>query len=315
MGEATGISWCHHTFNPWWGCVEVTAACDFCYARVWAHRMGFDVWGADASRRFFGEAHWNEPLKWNRAAAKAGERRRVFCASMADVFERHANGDSNRNLNDERIRLWRLIEATPNLDWLLLTKRPQNVVEMVPSAWHLDGFPHNVWMGFTAEGQREFDIRWRDMKISTPSASVVFVSYEPALGPLVLPADYLALGPRAWVIGGGESGSQARPAHPQWFRDVRAQCIAAGVPFHFKQWGEWTPGENVSATRGVVTVADMSMGRWFFHDENLADAEGHHDDEPLLYRIGKKAAGHALDGETWRQFPSPCSLDKKGTVA
>lgn len=123
MGETTGIAWCHHTFNPWWGCVEVSPACDYCYARTEAIRFGHRVWGKDTARRFFGDQHWNEPVRWNRKAELAGERRRVFCASMADVGEER-DDEVGRELGAARARLVALIAATPSLDWLLLTKRP-----------------------------------------------------------------------------------------------------------------------------------------------------------------------------------------------
>src|SRR5262249_54064076 len=123
MGDKTAIEWTDHTFNPWWGCVEVSPACDFCYARTWAQRRGHPVWGTDAPRRFFGEAHWGEPLRWNRRAAATGRRARVFCASMADVLEER-HDPVGALLEQARARLWATIEATPNLDWLLLTKRP-----------------------------------------------------------------------------------------------------------------------------------------------------------------------------------------------
>ena len=126
MGKDSRIEWTHHTFNPWWGCVKVSPAYKHCYAEGWAKRVGLDVWGARAPRRFFSDAHWREPLKWNRGAETAGERRRVFCASMADVFE------ARDDLNPWRERLWQLIEATPFLDWLLLTKRPEHVGNCVP---------------------------------------------------------------------------------------------------------------------------------------------------------------------------------------
>ena len=131
MGKLSKIQWCHHTFNPWWGCVNISPACDHCYAEAWAKRCGKQVWGKEAPRRFFGDRHWNEPLKWDRAAEKAGERHRVFCASMADVFE------DRRDLDEPRARLYGLIEQTPNLDWMLLTKRPQVVGKLVPygDAW------------------------------------------------------------------------------------------------------------------------------------------------------------------------------------
>lgn len=282
MAQNSKIEWTDHTFNAWWGCIEVSPACDHCYARTWAQRLGFDVWGADAPRRYFGDAHWNEPLRWDRAAAKGGARHRVFCSSMADVFERHPNVDENRNLEAQRRRLWSLIEATPNLDWLLLTKRPQNIISMVPPQWAANGFPRNVWQGFTGERQREFDIRWRDVQVAAARALVIFVSYEPAIGSLVLPNDFLSRGRTAWCIAGGESGRAARPSQPDWFLNLRDQCVTAGVPFHFKQWGEWAPE--------WLHVSGPSAHRW-----NAA--------EPGVLRVGKTVAGRNLEGRTWDQLP------------
>ncbi len=138
MAQNSKIEWTHHTFNPWWGCVKVSPACKNCYAQAWANRLGMNLWGGKATRRFFSDQHWKEPLKWNRDAEVSGERHRVFCASMADVFERRAE------LNQWRERLWRLIEQTPFLDWLLLTKRPESVAIYAPwkKLW-----PDNVWLG------------------------------------------------------------------------------------------------------------------------------------------------------------------------
>lgn len=121
MGKDTGITWTDSTFNPWWGCEKVSPGCTNCYAATFDKRVGGDHWGAKAGRRFFGDKHWREPEKWNRDAAKSGERHRVFCASMADVFE------DRDDLVQPRIRLFHLISETPNLDWLLLTKRPENI--------------------------------------------------------------------------------------------------------------------------------------------------------------------------------------------
>ncbi len=138
MGKDTAISWCHHTFNPWHGCEKVSPGCANCYAEAFSKRIGRDIWGRGKPRRFFGDKHWAEPRKWNEDAMRAGERRRVFCASMADVFE--ADG----SLVAHRERLWLLIESTPHLDWLLLTKRPENAAGMAP--WR-GRWPANVWLG------------------------------------------------------------------------------------------------------------------------------------------------------------------------
>lgn len=230
MSEKTGISWTDHTFNPWWGCVKISPACDHCYAATFAARVGQSVWGAEADRRFFGDAHWQEPVRWNRAAAKAGVRRRVFCASMADVFEHRSD------LDDARGRLFGLIEATPCLDWLLLTKRPHRIAHELPSDW-LTHPPVNLWLGVTVESP---DHLWRLFQLFDVRATVHFVSYEPALADVEWPMD----GRLDWLIAGGESGNQVRLVNPDWMRSARDQCVRAGVPFHFKQWGGRAPTAN-----------------------------------------------------------------------
>lgn len=282
MSEKTKISWCDHTFNPWWGCEHVSPACDHCYARSSAKRFGPDCFG-DNPRRFFDDRHWREPLKWDRAAETAGVRRRVFAGSMCDVFE------DRPELMQERLRLFTLIDRCQNLDWLLLTKRPANIDRLMPplvtqyvpeagSMSYLEGVRENLWLGVTAENQTTADERI-PILLQTPAA-VRFVSIEPMLGPIDLRrirpwhpghgpdgADALCGGswghdcvrrmagdPSSpgycnhsdaptldWVIAGGESGPGARQPHPDWFRALRDQCYAAGVPFFFKQWGSFKP--------------------------------------------------------------------------
>jgi protein gp37 len=176
MGKNTGISWCDHTFNPWWGCVKVSEGCQRCYAETFAHRMGMKLWGAGSERRLFGAKHWDEPLKWDKAAKRDGVRRRVFCASMADVFE---------NINavwEARERLWDLIEKTPNLEWLLLTKRPENILLLAPWQWALDP-PENVRIGTTIENQKVAGQRLADLS-RWPGKN--FISVEPMLEPISL---------------------------------------------------------------------------------------------------------------------------------
>lgn len=236
MGKNSRIEWTHHTFNPWWGCQKVSPACKHCYAEAWAKRVGAAVWGARAGRRFFGDAHWSQPARWNAEAIATGERRRVFCASMADIFE------NRRDLDAARARLWPVIEATPHLDWLLLTKRPEHAAQLAP--WGRD-WPANVWLGTTVETQL-----WADRRLphlTAVPAQVRFVSCEPLLGPLDL-SEWLgkSLG---WVIAGGESGGKARKSDPAWFRTLRDQCIKARVPFHFKQWGNWAPTDEGELAR------------------------------------------------------------------
>lgn len=262
MGANSKIEWTTHTFNPWWGCTKVSEACKHCYAETWAKRVGQNIWGPKPQRRFMSETHWKQPLKWNRDADGAQERPRVFCASMADVFEHRDE------LLQHRLRLFELIEKTPNLDWLILTKRPQNVKKMVN--WTHE-WPTNVWLGVTIELQKRADelLPYLD---EIP-AKVRFISAEPLLGPLSIQS---WLGTTIdWVITGGESGPKARPASPEWFRSLHSQCMERKVPFHFKQWGDWAPGqgENFPAHR-------MKRAK----------------DGTKMIRIGKKAAGRTLDG-------------------
>jgi protein gp37 len=274
MGENSKIEWTDHSFNPWVGCTEVSAACDHCYAKAWAKRTGQpELW--EGERRRTRPKNWIEPRKWNAKCAYYGRRERVFCASMADVFDNQVPVPWRRDL-------WHLIEQTPNLDWLLLTKRPQNIAKMLPDPetgvrpWG-DGWP-NVWLGITAENQEEFERRWP--YLNDIPADVRFVSYEPALGPLRLAGDYGGCGPD-WIIAGGESGPHARPANPQWFRDVRDECERLGIAFLFKQWGEWAnPDDYPSETQEHMELTGRGL------------------------RVGKKRAGRLLDGVEHNGFPT-----------
>lgn len=234
MGVATAIAWTDHTFNPWWGCERVSPGCQHCYAEAFAKRTGNVVWGKSADRRRFGDKHWAEPLKWNKAAEAAGRQARVFCASMADVFEYRPDH------HDDRQRLWELIEATPHLVWQLLTKRPENVRNMVPVPWLLGnpGWPQNVWIGTTVEDQQRADERIPFL-IEIP-AKIRFLSCEPLLGRLDIHGALSTAG-IDWVICGGESGPGHRPLDLEAARSLRDQCRLWGVSFFFKQVGGRTP--------------------------------------------------------------------------
>ena len=207
MGKTTGITWTDHTFNPWWGCVKVSEGCKFCYAERDSKRWGMDLFGEEKERRFFGEKHWNEPIKWNKEAEKAGERRRVFCASMADLFE------DNRTLIYARAMTFALIEKTPWLDWLVLTKRPENVMGFVPHVWTTGFWPENAWLGYTAENQKRFDER--HSCIGNIPAPIKFISVEPMLEAI----DLYDLFGIDWVIFGAESGPHRRHCELQWVID------------------------------------------------------------------------------------------------
>ncbi len=308
MSENSKIEWTDHTFNPWEGCQKVGPGCDHCYAETRNARFagGQAVnWGPGAPRRRTSPATWAMPRRWNAQAdafmAQHGRRQRVFCASLADVFD---------NAVDPQWRadLFTLIHQTPNLDWLLLTKRIGNVIPMMAELVHdkdqdlpwLDMMPlPNVWIGATIVNQAEAD---RDIpKLLAVPARVRFLSMEPLLGPVNLerprPGPDLDQGGGSkicqpwliqsgihWVIVGGESGPGARPMHPTWARSLRDQCNAAGVPFLFKQWGEWAPYDR-SRTDGAALATPYSL------------------DEPLQH-FGKKASGRQLDGRAWDETPA-----------
>lgn len=225
MGKDTAIAWTDHTFNPWWGCTKVSPGCQHCYAETLAARFAAGMWGPTGRRRVMSEHYWHDPIRWHRAAVKAGRRARVFCASMADVFE------DNPQVAAARARLFALVEVTPALDWLLLTKRPQNILRLLPPAWQAAP-PPNVWYGTSVEDERRAAERIPAL-LAVPG-SVRFLSCEPLLGPVNL-APYLA--GLHWVITGGESGPQARPADLAWFRTIRDACLGAGVAYFHKQNG------------------------------------------------------------------------------
>ena len=193
---------------------------------------------------------------------------RVFCASMADVFE------WGHGLSATRDRLWELIERTPHLDWLLLTKRPHLVGRLAP--WTRQ-WPAHVWVGTTVENQR-FAIKRIPYLLEIP-CRVRFLSCEPLLGPVDLAQWVDGLN---WVIAGGESGGKARPTHPGWVRALREQCVAGNVAFHFKQWGSWWPNEGIG--NGSTTS---------------------------FVRMSKKRAGRTLDGRCWNELPDACDSDRR----
>ncbi len=270
MAETT-IQWAHYTFNPWVGCQRVSPGCENCYAEAYDKRVGGVPkrqrtdpsvaelrWGPKAPRVRTSESYWKQPLKWNREAEAAGERRRVFCASLADVFE------DRDELIPWRRELFELIDATPGLDWLLLTKRPENIMGMLPWGWvnaMLHGLvPPNVWFGTTVEDQRRANERIPQL-LSVPAA-VRFLSCEPLLEPVDLSfwldEDENGFSWRTgnaiqWVIIGGESGNGARPFHTEWARALIAQCREGDVAPFVKQLGS----EAVAAGRDQLSLLRM----------------------------------------------------------
>lgn len=340
MGETTAIAWTDHTFNPWWGCVKISPACDGCYAERDAHRYGFadgggngpELWGKNAERRHLTDGHWAKPLAWDRAAAAAGRPALVFCASMADVFE------ARDDLDPLRDRLWTLIEATPHLIWQLLTKRPEQILRRVPPRWlgiddrfapitDLDerrkwaarpqaaaAWPANVWIGTTVEDQARADLRIpRLLEVPAP---VRFLSAEPLLGPV----DHDLAG-IAWVIVGGESGPNARPMHPGWARALRDRCVRRRTLscIHGGRIHRWQPGEScppygpIVPTPGEAAFFFKQWGEWapgrgdrqrLFLRYDGGQTAIDSGDVVEVVRVGRKAAGDELDGRRWQEFPA-----------
>ena len=296
------------TFNPWWGCTKVSAGCKHCYAEKLDSRFKGNHWGPTATRKSMSEAYWKQPLKWNADAGKAGVRAKVFCASMADVFEGPdtcQDAESWAIIEAARLRLWGLIAATPNLDWLLLTKRPEKVMPILNL--HLDNWtgpdpdggdaPANVWLGTSVNDCNDLH---RINYLCTVPATVRFLSIEPLLENI----GTLNLIGIDWVIVGGESGPNARPMNPNWARSIRDQCQDADIPFFFKQWGEW-------AVTGKSYTIDLGPGMHgpAFSPFDAKDKGSYYVrlDEPGKYdhveRVGKHAAGRLLDGREWNEFP------------
>lgn len=336
MAENTAIEWADHTFNPWVGCTKVSPGCDHCYAEARMDtRLHLVSWGPGQPRQR--TKTWGSPKRWNgqhaEFFARHGRRQRVFCASLADVFD-------NEVPTEWRADLFQLIETTPNLDWLLLTKRIGNAKEMMFRArgGYLPLLP-NVWIGATVVNQAEAD---RDIpKLLAVPARVRFLSIEPMLGAIDLTLDGLVCTACRWcadtgsdpdtgavehcrrcewtgkgdewgidwVICGGESGPGARPIHPDWARSLRDQCAAAGVPFLFKQWGEWAPLRPSMTGRinydGPTLVQEHCAKRRpklvpGYEIPNAGEFPGW----MFGMRVGKAAAGRLLDGSTHDGFPS-----------
>jgi protein gp37 len=227
MGDATTISWSQATWNPWIGCQKVSPGCDACYAEAWDARFEGGVhWGPGAPRRRTSPANWRKPYRWDRLAREAGVRTRVFCASLADVFDNAVDPQWRR---DAAV----VIRDTPHLDWMLLTKRIGNVQAMVDDAFG-GALPDNVWLGASVVTQAEAD---RDVRrLLAVSAAVRWLSMEPLLERVVVDPDEMAR--LDMVVVGGESGPRARHMSLDWARDLLRQARVGGTAFHFKQMSE-----------------------------------------------------------------------------
>lgn len=326
MAENSKIEWTDHTFNPWIGCTKVSPGCEHCYAEAMMDtRLGKAKWGAGQPRTLTSDKNWQAPIKWNQEAAESGVRYRVFCASLADVFD-------NEVPAAWRERLFDLIRQTPHLDWLLLTKRIGNASKMLPWGAGDEPWP-NVWLGATIVNQEEAD---RDIdKLIATNAAIRFLSMEPLLDYVDLTAWLFKFEPCPgcpcpnptegaatpgyeqccnepelvpsdidWVIVGGESGNLARPMHIGWVRTIRDHCEAANVNFLFKQWGEYHP---------CTLNNDPNDYRFILHDRDLQYKHINNQLKPFVTKpshdiyhhakLGKHVSGRSLDDRHHDQFP------------
>lgn len=316
MVENTRIEWADHTLNWWTGCEPVSPACAGCYAELWAKRAG----RVFSDRRLTTEHNRSMPFKWQgdyEWRRRHGRRPRVFVNSLSDFFD-------NKVPNDWREAFFHTAKLTPNVIYMLLTKRIGNAVKMLPDDWGESGY-QNIWLGATMVTQEELQ---RDvLKLLRIPARVHFVSIEPMLGPMDLrtivygelpgisstsltfdalqgvwsgvaaPVDLRerrralpeALPPIDWVIAGGESGPEARPSSLHWYRAIRDQCASAYTPFFFKQWGEWISASEESA----LVDGSRRLPRMYPFPNSTE----------VAVRLGKKKTGARLDGREHRHFP------------
>lgn len=333
--QRTGIEWTDASWNPLRGCSRVSEGCRNCYAERMALRFGAPPKGP--FKNVVNESGWNgqielaehkltEPLSWKAP-------RRIFVNSMSDLF--------HEKVPDEWIaEIWRVMFKVQRHTYQVLTKRAERMAELTPRLVEVFGVLPNIWLGVSVEDQAAADERIPHL-LRTPAA-VRFLSVEPLLGPVRIGFRGQDSGYREkqrqrpvpessilnpdpclhWVIVGGESGPGARPMHPDWVRSIRDQCQAAGVPFFFKQWGEWAPlpelfdwsisevGSNRSFVRvlrafkrkhGAARLLDGRPEGW----DAAMVRDGLPPDKGTMAMglIGKKRAGRDLDGREWSEFP------------
>lgn len=228
MGDTTSISWTHATFNPWIGCQKVGPGCENCYALLWDQRFSDGVhWGPGAPRRRTSTTNWRKPRKWQRQAVASGRRMRVFCASLADVFDNAVDPQWRKDLAQ-------LIRDTPMLDWMLLTKRIGNVVRMIEEDFG-GTLPDNVWLGASIVTQEEAD---RDIaKLLAVPAAIHWLSMEPLIERVVVDPGQMAK--LDMIVVGGESGGNARHFDLEWARDLLRQARSGDTAFHMKQMSQF----------------------------------------------------------------------------
>lgn len=283
MAENSAISWTRHTWNPWMGCTKVSPACDGCYAEaLMDKRYGKVQWGNNPRVRT-GAHTWNDPFRWQRQAEKDGDRPFVFCASLADIFDNQVDPQW-------RADAFEVMRQTPNLVYLLLTKRPQNIVKLSDAA---GGLPSNAALGTTVEDQKRADTNLPALNVAKIETNPLFTfgSFEPLLGLIIVPPVFMP----DWVITGGETdqgGHKARITEIAWTRALRDQAIHAGKAYHHKQNGEWLAwGQSLEDE----TTNLLSFGK---DPERYQTVNGE-----IYSRVGKRRSGRFLDGVEHNAFP------------
>lgn len=262
MSDKSKIEWTDATWNPLSGCTKISPGCDNCYAEKIAERFrgtpaypnGFDL--------TYHHDRLNQPMRWKRP-------RRIFVNSMSDLFHKDV----------EQIFKLKVFNVMRNCHWhtyQLLTKRSSLMRDFINEQYDSRDFPRHIWLGVSVESAQQ---KSRIKHLQDTNCAVRFLSIEPLLSPI----GELDLTGISWVIVGGESGAGARPMHPAWVREVRDQCVAAGVPFFFKQWGVWRPMRN-----GEMTVREVvHLGA----------------DQVPMVKASKLRNGRDIDGREWNQYP------------
>lgn len=327
MSGATKIEWTDATWNPVTGCTKISPGCKNCYAERIFHRPYPDRAFTDV-RTHHERLDW--PLRWKGSpqAKREGRPSKIFVVSMGDPFHEfvprgYIDQIFTRMACRDGFIFQLLTKRTPNICFYLTDGRGMYARRRIQDQLELTGKPHtaatlidrwplsNVWIGFSAENQETFDQRWADVELLAKSGWTTWASLEPLLGPIVLPKHFLNLA--KWVVAGGESGPNARPSHPDWFRSVRDQCQAAGVPFFFKQWGKWKDGSDVGKRLCVYNDGrSCEFTQEAIRAEEKLSGIPHIECNPVVITsVGKKRAGRLLDGREWNEFPETGSANAK----
>lgn len=310
MSAGSKIEWTDNTWNVVTGCTRVSPACDRCYIeKTPPFRMERRKFDGDRPGSTTGVRLHPDRLDWPLTRWK-NKPARIFTCSLADIFHEdvpddfladvfgvmaHARQHTFQVLTKRHARMRSLLSSEKFID--SVADRILRDDKYARARWAAKNWPlPNVWLGVTAENQDWFDTRVHALA-STPAA-VRFVSAEPLLGPI---DPWIYAKDIDWLITGGETGPGARPTHPDWFTDLRDACVDKGVPFFFKQWGDWAPGGQVAHVSGYRPDPKVRPQRACVGETDPLDWHTE------MLRVGKKVAGRELDGRTWDEFPAVAS--------